>query len=453
MEAAYPSPWRPARYWIAGIIGAGVLLVIIASSILAILFQEVPARATIFGLPAVALVVAATFFGVRALRDHELASRPRDLVRAGVLLGLGLFLWLLVVDVFTFTQAAGPVVAAAAALACLPTTAIGLLVVRRLDRNEKEPWRLVMVSVAWGAIVSTSLVVWAETIWDSIAARTLVPGPALNVSTAYSAGIWEELAKGVAVLLLYLVMRDEFDDVVDGIVYGAAIGLGFNYMESVTYMTHLYAVFSSQGSGQALFAAASQWYSRQVLGLFFSHATYTALVGAGIGLARQLRRRRHRVLSILSGFLAAIAAHFAWDAWVAYFPISSSPWGLVEMHLRTLLMQGPFTSMVLVLLAMGLQVEGSALRRQLAAEAATNQGAVLPEEIPVLVRPWQRFRARLRASRQEGPAAYVRLHRLQRAQLELAMERWHRERNEIDEPLAAEDELRRRVLSLRQAVA
>jgi hypothetical protein len=100
---------------------------------------------------------------------------------------------------------------------------------------------------------------------------------------------------------------------------------------------------------------------------------------------------------------------------------------------------------------MGLQVEGNALGRQLAAEASTGEGAVLSEEIPVLVRPWQRFRARLRAFSQNGLGAYQRLHRLQRAQLDLAMERWHRERNEIDEPLAAEEELRRRVLLLRQA--
>jgi RsiW-degrading membrane proteinase PrsW (M82 family) len=453
MEAAYHRRWRPARYWLAGLIGAAVLLVIIASSVLAILFQEVPARGTLFGLPAAALILAATVFAVRALHDHQLSSRLHDLLRAGVLLGLGLLLWLAVVDVFTFTRAAGPGVAAACALACLPTTAIGLLVVRRLDRNEKEPWRLVMVAVAWGAIVSTSLVVWAEALWDSLASQRLLPGPALDVSTAYSAGIWEEIAKGVAVLLLYLVMRDEFDDVVDGIVYGAAVGLGFNFMESVTYMTHIYAVYAGQGSGAATFAAASQWYSRQVLGLFFGHATYTALVGAGIGVARQLPRLGQRVLCIAAGFLAAIAAHFAWDAWVALFPISNSPFALVEVHLRTLVMQGPFTAAVLVLLAMGLQLEGDALGRQLSAEAATNLGTVLPEEIPVLIRPWHRFRARLRAAGRDGPAGYSRLHRLQTAQLDLAMERWHRERHEIDEPLAAEEVLRDRVLVLRGQLA
>jgi hypothetical protein len=40
--------------------------------------------------------------------------------------------------------------------------------------------------------------------------------------------------------------------------------------------------------------------------------------------------------------------------------------------------------------------------------------------------------------------------RLQTAQLDLAMERWHRERQEIDTPLEAEYELRRRVLELRR---
>jgi hypothetical protein len=47
----------------------------------------------------------------------------------------------------------------------------------------------------------------------------------------------------------------------------------------------------------------------------------------------------------------------------------------------------------------------------------------------------------------------LRLARLQSAQLNLAMERWHRERQEIDTPLEAEDELRRRVIALRRKTA
>jgi RsiW-degrading membrane proteinase PrsW (M82 family) len=340
-------------------------------------------------------------------------------------------------------------VAAVSALACVPTTAAGLWIVRRLDRNEKEPWRLVLVATLWGAIVSTSLVLWGEALWDVVFTANLVPGPASDASSAYSAGIFEELAKGTAVLLLYLLMRDEFDDVVDGIVYGAAVGLGFNFMESVGYMTHFYATLAPEGAGGL--AAAGQWYFRQVLGLFFGHATYTALIGAGIGIARQLPRLGQRILVIACGFVVAIAAHFAWDAYQAFVLIggTSTLFQFLLVHARYLVVVGPFDVVLLALLVMGLRLEGRALNRQLQAEVARGTGAVLPAEVPMLMRPGRRFGARLAALGRGGAGAYLREARLQTAQLSLAMERWHRERDEIDEPLAAEEELRQRVLELR----
>src|ERR1700704_4165800 len=240
---------RPGRYGIAIAIAAGVVLALVASSLLNYVYLDtIPGRTSLYGLLAVALIALGTYIGVRAF-TRDRASRRKHLLRAGVLLGLGTLLWLLVIDVFVFTQSAGPGVAALCALACLPTTALGLLVVRRMDRNEKEPWRLVMVAAAWGAIVATSLVVWGESLWEASAQRSLVPGPGMDASLAFMAGTLEEVAKGIAVVMLYLVMRNDFDDVVDGIVYGAAVGLGFNFMETITYMTNLYAIFQPEGVG------------------------------------------------------------------------------------------------------------------------------------------------------------------------------------------------------------
>ncbi len=453
LNSAYRRRWRPSRYGLAALLGVAVLAALVVSSVASLAIGPVPLRATAFGLPAVAFVVAATVFFLRALHDREPASRGRELTRAGVLLLIGAFLWLSVLDVFTFIRAAGPAVAAACAAACVPTTAVGLLVVRRLDRNEKEPWRLVLVATAWGAIVSTSLAFWGEATWDLLFTSNLVPGPATDASTAYSAGIFEELAKGVAVVLLYLVMRDEFDDVVDGIVYGAAVGFGFNFMESVGYMTHIYALYAPEGTGAA--SAIAMWYWRQVVGLFFGHATYTALIGAGIGIARQLPRPRQRLLVIASGFLAAIAAHFAWDAWQAFVLAGAhDAVALVLLaHARYLFMVGPFVAVLLVLLAMGLELEGTALTRHLEEEARSGRGAVAPEDVQVLMSPRRRFRARMAALSRGGIGAYLRVSRLQTAQLDLAMERWHRQRHEIDEPLAAEEALRQQVLALRAAPA
>jgi RsiW-degrading membrane proteinase PrsW (M82 family) len=445
---ANPRPRRPARYAVALVIAVLLILVLVASSILNYIYLDtVAGRASLYGLLAVGLVALGTFIGVRAVR-RDPAEQRKQVIRAAVLLGLAALMWLLVIDVFVFTDAAGPQVAAVCAVACLPTTAFGLLALRAIDRNEKEPWRLVLVAAAWGAVVATSLVIWAESLWQTIAIRTLVPGPGLDVSTAFSAGILEELAKGSAVVLLFLVMRNEFDDVVDGIIYGAAVGLGFNFMESVSYMTNLYAIFAPEGVGS--YAAGFQWYARQVLGLFFGHATYTAFVGAGVGIARQLPDVRRKVIAIAAGFLVAIAAHFAWDAWLTLFPIEKSAVGIIEIHLRTLIMTGPFTAAVLALLFLGLHIESRALAEQFRKEAATGMGSITPEEVSILMNPWQRFRQRLRALRRGGLRAYFALARLQTAQIDLAMERWHRERQEVETPLDAEEELRRRVLALRQ---
>jgi len=265
------------------------------------------------------------------------------------------------------------------------------------------------------------------------------------------AGILEELAKGLAVLLLFLVMRNEFDDVVDGIVYGAAVGLGFNYLESISYMTNLYSIFAPENNGAV--AAGIQWYGRQVLGLFFGHATYTAFIGAGVGIARQLPRMRQKILAIVAGFIVAIAGHFSWDAWATLFPIENTLFGLVEIHLRTLIMTGPFTAALIALLLFGIRYEGQNLLEQMRKEAASGYGAILPEEVPVLASPWRRLQQRLQAFNRAGFRAYFKVSRLQTAQLDLAMERWHRERKEIDTPLEAEQQLRNRVIQLRHWVS
>ena len=452
--SANPRPrTRPARYTIALVIAAVLVIVMIANSLLDYTFlDKIGGRTSLFGLLAVALTALATFIAVRVL-NRDPAQRRRHAIRAGVLLGLATLLWLLMSDFFLFAQSAGPGVAAVCALACVPTTAFGLFVVRRIDRNEKEPWRLVLVAAAWGAIVATSLVIWGESYWEAIAVHTLVPGPGLDATNAFSAGLLEELGKGSAVVLLFLVMRNEFDDVVDGIVYGAAVGLGFNFMETITYMTNLYAVFAPEGSGAGI--AGVQWYARQVLGLFMGHATYTAFIGAGIGVARQLPSPGKKVLAILAGFTIAIAAHFSWDAWLTFFPVSANNFLLllIEVHLRTLVMTGPFTAGVVALLIWGLRNESAALAMQLQMEAATGAGAVLPQEVEILIHPWRRFAERWRALEHSGFGAYARLGRLQAAQLDLAMERWHRARQELDAPVEAEDELRRHIVVLRRRAA
>ena len=435
-------PRRPTRYVVAAIIAGLVLVALAVSSVLDYLtLDAIPGRTALFGLPAIALTAGATWVGIRAF-EQDAVKRRRYLLWAAALMGLALLLWLFILNLFTFTADVGPRVAIACTLACLPTTAFGLWAVRFFDRNQKEPWRIVLVAAAWGAVVATSLVIWAETMWEYWAFRFLVPGPGLDASTAFSAGLFEELAKGLAVFLLFLVMRNEFDDVVDGIVYGAAVGLGFNFMETIGYMTYLDSIFGP-------YAAGFQWYHRQVLDLFFGHAAYTALIGAGIGIARQLPERRQQAFAITCGLLGAIAGHFAWDAWLTFFPLGAGLQTLVQVHLRVLLMNGPVVVAVVTLLVLGIRIESRALERQLRLEADSGEGAVLDWEVAILSRPFRRFSFRVQALAQ-GPSAYARAGRLQRAQLQLALDRWHRERGEAVESPQVEADLRARAIALRR---
>jgi predicted subunit of tRNA(5-methylaminomethyl-2-thiouridylate) methyltransferase len=113
-------------------------------------------------------------------------------------------------------------------------------------------------------------------------------------------------------------------------------------------------------------------------------------------------------------------------------------------------MSGPFFVAVLALLVLGLRAEGRALAVQFAAEAVLPDGAIRPDEVPVLSSVGRRIEARFRMLQLRGLSGYFWMRRLQRAQIDLALERWHRARKEIDSPLEAELKLRDRVLAIRR---
>jgi protease PrsW len=429
-SAAYARPHRKPRYLLAAALGGTIVFAFLGGSIF-----DIAASGSLMPVILVAGVLVVGLFGLGTWLvilgvDHEPHKQRLHLTRAAIVIGLGLALFLFAVNLYNAS------LNFLGLLISLPTTGFALFLIRRVDLNEREPWRLVLVAAGWGAVVATTLAIVFESLWSYTIDVGLIPGPGEAVATAFNAALFEEVPKGVAVILLYLVMRDEFDGVVDGIVYGAAVGLGFNFMETVVYMS---------------VGGMPQWFFRQWLGLYLGHATYTALVGAGIGVARQVRGLPQKAAAIASGFIVAIAAHFAWDAWLWYFPHPNDPVLLVlSIPLMYLAISGPFFIAVVALLVLGLRAEGRALAVQFAAEAALPDGAIRPEEVPVLSSVGRRIEARLRMLQLRGLTGYLWMRRLQRAQIDLALERWHRARKEIDSPLEAELKLRDRVLAIRR---
>ncbi|MDQ6637091.1 MAG: PrsW family intramembrane metalloprotease [Candidatus Dormibacteraeota bacterium] len=461
MTVAVSRPARPLRAFLgAGAIGVLLLVAMAVTSVANVRSHGAPQWTGWFGLVAGGLALAGGVYGLRAVREPN--RRSSHLRRALLLFGLGLLGWLVVMDVFTYLLLAGPEVALVAALACAPTTGLAVLAVRWLDRYDSQPWPYLLAALVWGALAATLLVSLSETLWQ-MANYDLVPGQPLELSIAFMAGSNEEVAKGVAVFLLYLVLRERFQGVVAGIVYGAAVGIGFNFLETMTYIAHLYYLFSGlvpdPKAGPAwvgpLAAGVAQWFIRQVLGMFLGHPTYTALIGAGIGAAAVLPKRHQRFLSILGGLLLAVAAHFSWDAWASLFPTSSSNalLLLISIPARNVLMTGPFTVVVLLVLVMGLEVEGAGLRRQLEQEVAAASGAVGAGEVPVLLSAWRRLDSRYAAFALGGWRTYRRLTRLQTAQLRLARLKWQREQQGKPSDPDSEAAGRSQILELREALA
>ena len=200
-----------------------------------------------------------------------------------------------------------------AALAGSTTMSIvPLAVLWFLDRREREtPW-LFAVAFLWGAFIATGLalplnsaILHAAAAWvarNPFVGEALGPDAALMIGAPIAGPIVEEVTKGLGLVALFALLRAEFDNMRDGFVYGALIGLGFTWFEAPLYVAQAYAQFGAPDWGMQL-----GW--RYALFGFAGHAMFTGLFGASLGLALQTRRRWLKILAPLAGLALAVATH------------------------------------------------------------------------------------------------------------------------------------------------
>lgn len=192
---------------------------------------------------------------------------------------------------------------------------VPVAILRFLDRREPEYGWLFAAAFLWGGLIATSLALPFNTAllvvvaqWlEQNAALTEMLGPeaALMIGAPLAAPIVEETTKGIGIVLLFWLMRSEFDNVRDGFIYGALVGVGFNWFESALYVQQNFAQFGAAPYGFQL-GARYAW-----LGMA-GHAMFSGLFGASLGLARATSRRWLRWLAPPVGFLLAVLAH-AWN--------------------------------------------------------------------------------------------------------------------------------------------
>ena len=280
---------------------------------------------------------------------------------------------------------------------------VPVLILRYLDRREREsPW-LFAISILWGGVIATGIALPINTGVILGVERWLVQYPqigeylgphgALLLGAPLAAPPIEELTKALGVLLLFVFLRAEFDNVRDGFVYGALVGLGFNLVEAPLYVAQSYAQYQVAPWG-------FQYGGRYALFGLGGHAMFTGIFGAFLGIARQTTRRWVRFVAPLIGLSLAILAHTFNNALglIVIILLRESGEELPELgpppqtpfleawvvaSVQNLLLFLPFVLIVLVTLRASGKWERRVIEEQLASEVG---GAVTPEEFAAIRR-------------------------------------------------------------------
>jgi len=292
-----------------------------------------------------------------------------------------------------------------------------------VDRYEKEPKRLLAATFLWGAIPALLLAVGVRLLFR-LPPSLLGPGAVEAVGAGPMAPLAEEMLKGGAVLFIYLRYRREFDGGLDGVVYGGMVGFGFAMTGNTVSYLGAFLLHGWAGLGTPVF----------LQGLLYGldHALYTAVFGAGLGLARTMRVGRPRWAAGLGGFLLAALIHGLHNA-AARRALGLSPVTLLATWAGLLAMAG---------------VVVWALARQHRVLATELRGEVSEELYRQMTVPGGRGRAQWRALRQEGMGELWRVRQLHQLCAELAFKKRQARRYPQETGLLAEvDRLREALAS------
>lgn len=172
-----------------------------------------------------------------------------------------------------------------------------------LDRYEKEPIILLGATFFWGAVVAAGGAFLINTVFGiGIYAMTGSGDVADQATASLVAPFVEEGLKGLAVLIIFLFFRKEFDSILDGIIYAGIAALGFAATENVLY---IYEHGYLQGGWDALWQMV---FIRDVV-VAWQHPFFTAFTGIGLAVARLNRNVLVKIVAAPMGYAFAVFAH------------------------------------------------------------------------------------------------------------------------------------------------
>jgi len=339
---------------------------------------------------------------------------------------------------------------AALVIPLVPALGINLLV-NFIDRFEREPWFLRLAAFLWGAIIAIPFALLIERKIDG-ALQGLFGSTANDVIRSVlqglNAGVTEETIKGLGLLLLFVILRDEFDNVTDGIVYGALIGAGFAMVENFRYFAQDFKSFST-------FLIVY----RIILG-WLGHSTFTVCFGAALGYVRHTQVRWRQIVIPLVGYVCAVGLHSFFDFvdFQASAALNAAPHNSNVTLFSLLALIGdyipPFLAQMFLLyiLIKSLAHEAAVIREFLAIEVS--HGVVKVDEYALLQNSFLRTRVERKVLWKSGWRQWLRVKALYQTEIGLAFRKWHVSMG--DKPklgyVQPEDAYRQRIKRLRNEI-
>jgi RsiW-degrading membrane proteinase PrsW (M82 family) len=331
--------------------------------------------------------------------------------------------------------------------ACIPAL-IYAAIVLRLDRYETEPLRAVLACFTWGAVGAVLFSVATGLLFQFAVEETLGAEVAEVASVVIGAPLVEESFKGIAVLAVLVFARDEIDSTLDGLVYGALVGVGFAMTENILYFGQAYLEGGLGEFGTLVL-------SRAVIG-GFGHPAYTAITGAAIGWSRgRYGRGIARVLVPILGWALAVTLHVAWNGGLVLTSVMmDEEAGLLKLvAVQTLIVIVPAVLVLYAIARMSARHELRILREELRTEV--ERGTITQAEYAAIVDAEERQRALASAQARGGRALRGRQQAFFHTAADLALRNHHRRQGEPLRPGHAmrDDADRERLLALRSELA
>ncbi len=241
-------------------------------------------------------------------------------------------------------------------------TVVYLLFVRFVDLYEREELSYVIPVFLWGMTVAVVVSLFFNTLFAVVLSAVVDSGLADFFTAVFVAPVVEECSKGLALLIAFAVASVvsvrrggiEFSGVMDGIVYGSAVGFGFAIAEDLLY---------------GLQFGPETFIVRRIFG-GFAHASFTSLTGIGIGLIPWVQSSFFKVALPVLGLSGAILLHATFNFMATVF----GPVGYLVLFCVFLV--------YIVIILVWLAIERRAIREELRDEVQA--GTITSQEYAML---------------------------------------------------------------------